>query len=259
MSSSATLSSQLIAGISIPKISAITAAIDYLRAHSSDFTYNHSMRTLLFGFAIASKLPNLQSRDIEAHAVAAILHDLGWDNTGKLISKDKQFEVDEADAARAFLRTLKGSTGGSEWNERRLQLVWDAITLHTTFSIVRYKEPEVVACWMGILADFTGPDGSPERALTWAEYEGIVEVYPRLKLVTGIKEFFADLARRNQRRLMIIWWGVVGKSMLKGIRCRKRWICLRRVHCRILLDGQLWCSWFAYRSGLNSIRIVCFF
>lgn len=88
------------------------------------------MRSWLLGFIIAAKIPELQGRDLEAHAIAAILHDLGWAETGDLVTEDKRFEVDGANAARDFLEKEAG-----DWNKHRLQLVWDAIALHTTPSI----------------------------------------------------------------------------------------------------------------------------
>jgi hypothetical protein len=116
---------------------------------------------------------------------------------------------------------MKDTSGGGEWDERRLQLVWDAIALHTTFSIVQYKEPEVVACWMGILADFTGPDGSPEGALTWTEYEGIVKVYPRLKLVTGIKEIFCGFCQTKLETTYDNLVGSFGEKYVEGYTLQK--------------------------------------
>jgi len=212
---SATTSTQVLGGITVPKSPAITAAISYARSHSDDMTYNHIMRSFLFGHVIASKLPHLKNLDYEVHAVSAILHDLGWDSTGELISKDKRFEVDGAEAARNFLRGLKVE-GDEAWDDRRLQLVWDAIALHTTDSIVRYKEPEVVACALGIKADFTGPDNSPEGSLTWAEYDGIVKEYPRLKMITGIKEIFFNFCRTKPETTYDNLVGSFGERYLEG-------------------------------------------
>jgi len=208
--SSSTISTQVLGGITVPKTSAIDAAISYIRSHSSDLTYNHTMRSFLFGFCIASKLPHLKDREVEVHAVSAILHDLGWDSTGELISKDKRFEVDGTNAARDFLRQLKAE-GDNSWDDRRLQLVWDSIALHTSFSIVQYKEPECVGCWLGILADFTGPDNSPEGSLTWAEYDGIVKEYPRLKLIAGLKELFCGFCKTKPETTYDNMVGTFGK------------------------------------------------
>ena len=210
-----TVSTQVLGGITVPKTPAIDAAISYARAHSDDLTYNHCIRTFLFGFCMASKIPHLKGRDVEVHAVSAILHDLGWDSTGELISKDKRFEVDGANAARDFLSRLKEG-GDKAWDDRRMQLVWDAIALHTTFSIVQYKEPEVVSCWLGILADFMGPDNSPEGSLTWAEYDGIVKEYPRLKLVTGVKEIFCGFCKTKPETTYDNIVGSFGEKYVDG-------------------------------------------
>ncbi|KAI6951447.1 hypothetical protein KC332_g13 [Hortaea werneckii] len=36
--------------------------------HSTDYTYNHIVRSVLFGFIISDKLPQTKERDREAHA-----------------------------------------------------------------------------------------------------------------------------------------------------------------------------------------------
>jgi hypothetical protein len=68
-----------------------------------------------------------------------------------------------------------------------LQLVWDAIALHTAGSIVFYQEPEVQACSYGIWADVQGPDRVASNCLTWEEYNAVVKEFPRLELMKGLK------------------------------------------------------------------------
>lgn len=212
----------MIAGITVPKTPTIDAAISYARSHSDDLTFNHIMRSLLFGFCIASKLPHLVDRDFEVHAVSAILHDLGWDSTGELISKDKRFEVDGAEAARDFLRSLAQEQGGGiAWDTRRLQLVWDSIALHTTFSINMYKEPEVAACALGILADFTGPDNSPGGSLTWEQYDGIVKEYPRMKFIKGVRDICCGLCRTKPETTYDNWVGTIGDKYIDGFNLKE--------------------------------------
>jgi len=154
---------------------------------------------------IADKTPALAERDREVHAVAAIMHDLGWDPTNELISTDKRFEVDGAEAAREFLR--KEVPG---WDKHRLQLVWDSIALHTTGSIVFHKEPEVAACAYGIWADFQGPDHVPGGLLTWDEYNEIVKELPRLELMQGLKKAMLHLCHTKPETTydnMVGEWG----------------------------------------------------
>ena len=186
------LPTRVLAGITVPDTPTIAAAIAYVRAHSDDLTYNHIMRSWLFGSAIVSKnLDAAKDMDLEALAVSLLLHDLGWDVTGELVSADKRFEVDGAIAARNFLEREEFR---AEWDKHRVQLVWDAIALHTTASLAQHKEPEVKACNFGIFMDFVGPDQSFGQ-LTWGEYEGIVKEFPRLKFIKGAQEILCGFCR----------------------------------------------------------------
>lgn len=110
------LKTRVLAGVTIPDTPLITKALEYTRGHSTEFAFNHVQRSMLFGFIIASKIPALADRDLEVHAIGAIMHDIGWDPTGELVSKDKRFEVDGADAARNFLQKE-----APDWDKHRLQ------------------------------------------------------------------------------------------------------------------------------------------
>ena len=168
---------KVLAGVTVPDTPLVNKALEFARQHSTDYTYNHINRSLLFGVIISDKLPHTKERDKEAHAVAAILHDLGFPighpPHSDVISKDNRFEVDGANAAREF---LKREADPGKWDTYRLQLVWDAIALHTIGSVVFHKEPEVQACSFGIWADFQGPDRIPGNPLTWDEYNTVVKV-----------------------------------------------------------------------------------
>lgn len=186
------LPTRVFAGVTVPDTPLIEKAIAFARKHSDDFAFNHIQRSWLFGQIIISKLsPFCDNPDFdhEAYTVAALLHDLGWDPT--LVSTDKRFEIDGADAAREFLQ--KETCADPSWDKHRLQLVWDAIALHSTGSIALHKELEVRACNLGISADFLGPDGLPfttadgQPLMTWDEYETIVRELPRLGLVNKVK------------------------------------------------------------------------
>ncbi|KAK3705922.1 hypothetical protein LTR37_013075 [Vermiconidia calcicola] len=191
-----TLPTKVVAGVTVPDTSLVTKALEFAREHSTDYTYNHINRSLLFGCIIADKLPHTKERDREAHAVAAILHDLGFPighpPHSEVLSKENRFEVDGANAARAF---LKREAKAEEWDKHRLQLVWDAIALHTIGSVVFHKEPEVQACSFGIWADFQGPDRIPGNPLTWDEYNAVIKEYPRLGLMKGLKDNMLHLCK----------------------------------------------------------------
>lgn len=80
------------------------------------------------------------------------------------MSADKRFEVDGANAARDFL-----GREAPDWDGRKIQLVWDAIALHTTASRSVYKEAEVeaevAATTCGHLGGLCGARGGGGRAV----------------------------------------------------------------------------------------------
>ena len=207
------LPTRTVGGIVVPDTPLITKALDYARAHLSDMAYNHVVRSWLFGFAIASKVPSFSDRDLEVHSVAAILHDMAWDATGRLASLDKRFEVDGANVAREFL--IKEGIA-EEWDKHRLQLVWDAIALHTTSSIASHKENEVRTTFYGISTDFGGPDMSFEKLLTWEEWEAVVKEYPRLGLKEGVKEIMCELCRNKPETTYDNFVGDYGEKYVEG-------------------------------------------
>jgi hypothetical protein len=184
MTSSA-LPTKVIAGVTVVDTPLIDGALKYARAHSDDMTYHHVLRSWLFGVIVYTKLHSqgkFPELDLEAHAISAILHDLGWDNTGELVSMDKTFEVDGAIAARTWLEEQ------GEKDVHRNQLIWDAIALHTTPKISMYKEPVVQLCGLGIICDFHGPGSDPTGVLTWDEFNAVKKEFPRLDLAGGLRE-----------------------------------------------------------------------
>ncbi|KAG9230571.1 hypothetical protein BJ875DRAFT_519769 [Amylocarpus encephaloides] len=175
---------RLLASIEVPDTPLITKAIAYARENSDDFTFNHVMRSWLFGERVAAANPALKDRDQEVHAISAILQDLGWSFNQQLISKDKRFEVDGANAARAFL-IQEGEK--SKWDKHRLQLVWDTIALHAIPSIWMYKEIEAQAASTGIFVDFQGPEKSPGGVLTRIEWDSVNKEFPLLNFREAVK------------------------------------------------------------------------
>ncbi|QSZ33188.1 hypothetical protein DSL72_002774 [Monilinia vaccinii-corymbosi] len=188
----------IIAGVTVPDTPLVRAAQSYAHAHNDDMTYNHVMRSWLFGALIISHNHLLaHTIDPETHAIAVLLHDLGIDNTGALISPDRRFEVDGAIAARNFLHTAiqNGTAPQDDWDEHRIQLVWDTIALHTDPSIFRYKQPVVNFTATGIFADFRGPLSDFSGTLTWDEYNRVKDAFPRLDLGMGFRRWACGFAR----------------------------------------------------------------
>ncbi|KAF2766155.1 hypothetical protein EJ03DRAFT_183901 [Teratosphaeria nubilosa] len=191
-----TLPTKVIAGVPVPDTPLINKALEFARSVSTDDTYNHIVRSFLLGFVIADKISDTKTRDREAHAIAAILHDTGFPighpPHSDVISQDKRFEVDGANAARNF---LKREADPKQWDKHRLQLVWDAIALHTIGTVVFHKEPECQATSYGIWADFQGPDRVPGGVLAWDEFNSIVKEFPRLGLMKGLKNNMLHLCK----------------------------------------------------------------
>ena len=133
-----------LAGIKVVDTRLVRDAIELARSSSEQYLFNHAMRSWLFGVLIAADAQ--PPPDPELLAVSAILHDLGLTYR---YSAQERFEVDGANAARSFLKE-RGIPA------HQIQLVWDAIALHTTRSIAVHKEPEVATTHLGIAVDVIG-------------------------------------------------------------------------------------------------------
>jgi hypothetical protein len=172
-----TVATRLIAGVSVPDGPLITATIDYAQRLSEPYLFNHSMRSWLFAEAIG-RTKGLDY-DPEVVAIGTILHDIGL-TAG--VSGPNRFEVNGADAARAFI-------AGWGLSDRRAQLIWDLIALNSTPSLALHKEPEVAVGTMGIGLDY---GGFGLDALTPRDVDRILSEFPRLRM----KEKFSETCCR---------------------------------------------------------------
>ena len=159
-----------VAGIAIPDSKIANEATELLLEYGTPFIYNHSMRVFVFASLNGQRI-KLQP-DAELLYISAVFHDLGL--VSHYSSCDKRFEVDGADAAREFLK-------GHGLPPASLQLVWDAIALHTTIGVAEYKEPEVALLYSGVGLDVMGEG---YEHLSAAHRQEIIDQYPR----TGFKK-----------------------------------------------------------------------
>lgn len=176
--------SRQIAGISVIDTPLIHAAEQYALIHSTHAVYKHLMRSWLYGVLLINANEDLRDVDLEVHAVSCLLHDLGWDNAknSTIVSPDRRFEVDGAIAARSFIESHESDATG--WGGQRVQLVWDAIALHTERTIALFKELEVQVVSKGISLDFSGPMFNvPEDA-----YAAVGREFPKDDLKTTVNE-----------------------------------------------------------------------
>ena len=158
---------RVLGGITVIDTPVVTQALDYARIHSEPYLFNHAVRSWLF----AVRLAQLQGvpHDEEVVAVGALLHDLGLTDS---FTGPKRFEIEGADAARAFAREQ-----GLE-DDRRLQLIWDSVALNSTPSIGLNKEAEVALCTAGIGVEF----GFQYDRIPPNEMKGILAAFPRLEM-----------------------------------------------------------------------------
>jgi HD domain len=167
-----------IAGIPIPDSALAAEATELVRDNESDLLFDHSLRVYVFG-ALQGRRRGL-SYDPELLYIGAIFHDLGL--TEKYRSPDERFEVDGANAARQFLKRHGVP-------EASIDVVWDAIALHTTPGIPKWKKPEVALLTAGVELDVLGlgyDDVSAEAR------EQILMAFPRVDFKRRIVQAFAD-------------------------------------------------------------------
>ncbi|OIW32366.1 hypothetical protein CONLIGDRAFT_642090 [Coniochaeta ligniaria NRRL 30616] len=205
-------SRRTIAGVSVLDTPLVRAAQDYARAHSSDAVYKHIMRSWLYGTLLLTHNDTLSATvDLEIHAIAILLHDLGFDQAPNAthISHNRRFEVDGAIAARQFIRR---HNVGRRWDERRVQLVWDAIALHSDPKISQYKEPEVEVVGLGINLDFTGPS----FGILDAEYAAVVKEFPSDDLDSAFVDGFTWLCSTKPETTYDTFMQPFGERFVQG-------------------------------------------
>lgn len=167
-----------VADVSVPDTRIAAAATELVRDTTDDLVYHHSRRVYFFG-ALQGRRRGL-SFDPELLYVAAMFHDIGLGAEHR--GSGRRFEVDGADAARAFLR-------GYDVPEDSVRRVWTAIALHTTPGIPQYMEPEVALVTAGVEYDVLGI-GYDE--LSPGAREAVVAAHPRPDFKRAILKAFTD-------------------------------------------------------------------
>ncbi len=134
-----------IAGIKIPDSKMAHDLTQLIRDTEPDLLFHHSTRVYLFG-ALTGERKGLKF-DPELLYVGAMFHDIGLTETYR--HSQLRFEVDGANAARDFLRSYGVP-------QESVEIVWDAIALHTTPGIPEHKKPEVALVTSGVEMDVLG-------------------------------------------------------------------------------------------------------
>jgi len=151
--------------VKIPDSKLAREITELIRDTESDLLFHHSTRVYLWG-ALAGARKKLKY-DPELLYAGAMFHDIGL--TPQYRSATERFEVDGANAAQNFLRQ-------HGIDQTAIDIVWDAIALHTTPGIPQHKKPEVALVTAGVEMDVLGigyldvPD---------THREAVVAAYPR--------------------------------------------------------------------------------
>ncbi|KAI1190663.1 hypothetical protein F5B17DRAFT_50492 [Nemania serpens] len=177
-----------------------------------DYLYSHQMRSWLFGAAMINANATLKrSIDLEVHAVATMLHDLGWDMTpgSRWVSTDKRFEVDGAIGARTW---LSEHPVGKYWAPDRVRKVFQAISLHGSQSIVDFFELEEVTIVQSIGQDYHGP----VNGVSQSTYDRIAKQFPQTELLSGTNETFVWLAQTKPATTYDTWLQPWGDAFVPG-------------------------------------------
>lgn len=161
------------ADLSFPATPIARAALRLVADVQEPYLRNHSLRSFLFARAAAAKAGRRPGRDYDVEVVflICVLHDMGL--TAR-VDTGQRFELDGADFAARFLEE-RGIT------DRRVDTVWDAIALHTSYGLhrspvfVRRRPPEIVIAQDGIGIDLTDGPG----ALPAGYADRVHAVYPR--------------------------------------------------------------------------------
>jgi len=166
-----------IAGIAIPDSRIAREATEFVRETASRLLFDHSRRVFLWGALQAGRLS--LDCDAELLYVGAMFHDIGLTDGHR--SAHERFEIDGANAARAFLER-RGLP------EAQIMTVWESIALHTTPEIPRYKQPEVRLVTLGVEYDVLGLHFDE---LSAHQRESVLAAHPRTGFKQGIVAAFS--------------------------------------------------------------------
>jgi hypothetical protein len=166
-----------IAGIPIPDSTLAREATEFVYDVSTQLLFDHSRRVFLWASLQGDKLG--LDYDAELLYVGAMFHDVGLLEGHR--SEHERFEIDGANAARAFLE-LHGLP------EEHVMTVWESIALHTTPEVPRYKQPEVRLVTLGVEYDVLGLHFDE---LSAQQRDEVLAAHPRTGFKAGIVEAFS--------------------------------------------------------------------
>jgi hypothetical protein len=116
------------------------------------------------------------------------------------------FEVDGADAAAEFLKD-KGVPKES------VEVIWDAVALHTSRGIVERKRPEIALVSAGAGADVIGfgVDQLPKEAVAH-----VIAAFPRMAFKTAYQKVLAEIVARKPETTPFTFMTQIGVRHVPG-------------------------------------------
>jgi hypothetical protein len=169
---------ETIAGIEIPDTALVREATALVREAESDLLFHHSRRVFLFG-ALQARRRGLNP-DLELLYVGALFHDLGL--TESYSTTVQRFEVDGANAARAFIKS-------HGYSDAEATTVWTAIALHTTPGVPEFMDPEIALVTAGVETDVLGIG---YLDLAPGDVNAVTHAHPRKEFKRRILEAFTQ-------------------------------------------------------------------
>ena len=166
-----------IAGVAIPDSTLAVEATEFVRDVSTQLLFDHSRRVFLWASLRGERLS--LDYDAELLYVGTMFHDVGL--VGGHRSEHERFEIDGANAARAFLER-------HGLPEEQVMTVWESIALHTTRQVPNYKQSEVRLVALGVQYDV---NGSRFDTLTGEQRDVVLAAHPRGKFKTEMIEALA--------------------------------------------------------------------
>ncbi|WP_028925063.1 DUF4440 domain-containing protein [Pseudonocardia acaciae] len=173
------------ADLRLPRTGLAVEAYRFAEAGVPAFVFHHSVRSYVYARELAGRRGlGPADYDDELLFLGCVLHDMGLSERG---NGDQRFEVDGADLAAEFLRD-RGV------DERRVEIVWDAIALHTSVGIAGRKRPEIALTHAGTGADVLGMDRDqlPDELV-----ERVHAVLPRADIGYALTDAIVAQAARN--------------------------------------------------------------
>ena len=163
---------ETIAGVAIPDSTLAVEATEFVREVSTELLFDHSRRVFLWASLRGERLS--LEYDAELLYVGAMFHDVGLVEGHR--SEHERFEIDGANAARAFLER-------HSLPEEHVMTVWESIALHTTRQVPNYKQSEVRLVALGVAYDLYG---AAFDALTAEQRDAVLAAHPRTLFKSGV-------------------------------------------------------------------------